>query len=105
MLNSPADTMVDLAASLDDASLSRASPAEDAASSAADPPPSPASTMHAGRGGYFREEFEKDLEGAGTADEPFVVRFAADDKENPLIFRDGSKWLIVASVALSALCE
>ncbi|KAK4700587.1 hypothetical protein P7C70_g5657, partial [Phenoliferia sp. Uapishka_3] len=63
---------------------------------------SPASTLH-----EEQEPFEPKLEqyeGAGTKEDPFIVKWRQDEKANPLNFREGKKWLIVCGVALSTLC-
>lgn len=43
--------------------------------------------------------------GAGTAADPFQVKFNEGDPTNPFNFSETKRWAIVAVAALATLCE
>ncbi|KAJ5323216.1 MFS transporter [Penicillium atrosanguineum] len=47
------------------------------------------------------DESQSQYSGKGTAEDPFIVEWRPDDKENPLNFSDARKWLITSIVTAS----
>jgi len=46
---------------------------------------------------------DNDYSGKGTEDDPYVVDWLSEDAENPMTWKQGYKWLITLSVAISTL--
>lgn len=55
--------------------------------------------------GTDAEEGRPNFAGAGTATDPFVVRWLEGEKENPLEWSPLRRWLIVLNVSMGTLCE
>lgn len=64
-------------------------------------PPSPtkasAAPFAATNSGRDPEKGHAEYEGEGTADSPFVIKYAPDDPSNPMTWSPARKWLIVAN--------